>query len=330
MKVFRIEEPDEADSANQFGAGQSTCQKQVRFHGLTEQDWNFAPIQARQQLQACLLYEMARESPLVREQIGLWRCGPPQDDAQKQWWLDVFNCRPTPHFAYVEQNWSSLIWHWTQWAKPPAWMELSVKSRSYLVSQLCGRPAIWTGGDPDVAMIRDSLRKKWKSIEAEARLVSDDGLRKEMAIAAWPEASTVRQDGTERVVLAIDWASYDEPAIIKAFGQWLVGRRPGGVQSKTKTRQGNDPTSTGHLRDWLNALGAARLSAKFTPRQLFDEWPEAWQFLGGGNEYAEESREKVKRRLLDGRKTFGKKFNEFFMDHGEPACLAEFAKRRNR
>ncbi len=322
-------QPRAESHADSQGTVQECGKLPATIRGLTEHDWNFEAVQTLPELQTCLLYEMARESVLIREQVRLWHTGPPQDEEQAKWWRDAYQSRPTPSFAYREADWSTLIVHWGTLGESPAWLALNAKGRNYLVTTFFGRPAVHSGFDPDVGLIRQALKEKWADTEANARVVSDDGRNKRMEISAWPEASAIGSDGRERVVMVIDWAGFDEPAIRDAFEQWLKGRRPVGVEPRSKTRRGNDSKHTGHLRDWLNALGAARLNAKFTPRQLFDRWPDAWRLLGGNQDF-HGSEKRVQQRLRDGRGTLAKKFGEFFNGHGEPACLAEFAKRPKR
>jgi hypothetical protein len=288
--------------------------------GLTEHDWNFETITELNELQVCLLYELARESPLVRQLVIRWRRDNPfgQGVAEcAQFNREIHEAMPKPHFAWLVHGWLDLIALWTNWKQAPAWLELPLDARNDLRLRLCGRPAVWTGNRLDACAIRDSLAR----------------IEKANPTIALPPACAVGDDGIERVILAIDWSNFDEPEIKAAFGRWLAGRRPKQWPALTQTQQGaGDPKHEANYRNLLGALGAARLSAKFTPRQLFDEWPDAWRFLGGGREF-EASSERLKRRLLDGRKAVRKKFKEFFslfVSHGEPICLTEFATRQER
>ena len=246
---------------------------------VAEEGWNFSSERvAKEELEACLIYEFARESLAVERVVSLWRehfreaaewqrtrCTPfdPQGGKQRLIWQESQKLRPGVNFPFGGDGFDGFLvqgFALLDLDKQP-WQSLSAPQRKEITRRFRRNPAVRVGVlEYDFGLLHNAFKEGPPEPEGE--------------FFDFTPVSHVDERGCERLVLVIEWAGYDEAAIKMQFARLLDGRRPKGVRPAVVTGKGKGRAS--ELRDKLNCLGAARLRAKYTAGELFYRYRPGW------------------------------------------------------
>jgi len=274
---------------------------------LSPFEWNFDSV-PNDELVACCYWEYARESIFIRsvrqQCLQNWKAG--------GWWDQQLHTdlRKVQSIGYL----SDVILRGVFFApddphridKPDAapitnnfpqpWQALTANERSFrsrirsdhnVIPLLPFERAHWTEAR-EIAKWAESRAKEIFSAFDEVRRANPEAsevkLIEQGKLQPFPgiKPSLFWETGKEFTVVAINWGSFTNDAIVNYFRRWAKANRP--QQFPVPSRKGHKP------RDWrvnLTRLAVMRLLARFTPLEIVDprrnRFPAVWetkQFAG--------------------------------------------------
>lgn len=319
---------------------------------LREAEWDFSSLPPVE-VPFCLLWELARESAEVERHVSDWRSyrrevrawneqhGTRNEEGQ----LVVPNGKGSHapgerqkllmaaaskfvakiNFPFQRDALRNLIvgFAFTEGEISP-WQLLKPEERKRRVEQLCGDPS-WLGYSGHPAVRTGSVFDFGALAVAgkEGRWHRRPGFELE-------EASCFDDLGREIVVLVIDWPGFNDTAIKQGLDKWW--------DEKGKPARPAPPVRRGigihHAQEscvMLDNLGYARLRARYTPKQLFENARAAWIKLMGPCEFEEKSAREFEGKLSERAERFWDWFPKAFpFDNEPPKSQRDFERRKTR
>jgi len=268
---------------------------------ITPEEWCFSPEKvSKDEIVPCLLYEYARESPLVRrvsdavheytqmkiavESITGPICAQTRLDPTQNRILDTMVmelAKITTVPPYDNHGLRMLLLLGDIPRDAPPWQRLStdqkskfaffaVKESPFKRLSMHALP-IFQANIEKIAMARKAIR----AIE-EKELCAKYGGNRE----AWPksqfsqdDASSVDDDGTETTAVCIDWGAFSDRQIRDGFSRWIRHNRPF-VFPEPKSR---GKQKTRDMRAALSALGVVRVCSRFTLCETKNKLPDFYE-----------------------------------------------------
>ncbi len=266
---------------------------------LSPHEWDFAPV-TDDELAVCRLWEYARESTSI---LRIWgqtssiasdrTAAKEKRDAIRKEFYGLFNALGRACILFQDGVYGFGGTKPCEGFKSPfpePWQALTADQRRVLketaeweVRDISPEPGFRRAGCPELSALVKLFRPK--SLE---EVFGGDG---RIAVADFDHAGSklraicpnlIDADGTETLLVEIEWGEFTNEQLVKDFAQWLKENDPPGISR---------PDKRGHklrdLRVGLERLGMMRLLSRFTLREMPLKCPPAWQAFGNRDWYKE-------------------------------------------
>lgn len=307
---------------------------------LRKTEWDFSTV-PKDEIAACLVWELSRESASVREVSLEWKeffkratswhqnHPEPHDQDAKQQMAEFYEeqkilwkktCDISPKFPVPPRQspWETMVAQAFGMGEliDASWQDLTTESRAELVGRLKRNPPVFTG---DSALALGKVYAKCRNLPV---IELPDGYGRIQ------DASTIDEHGREIVVVVVDWTTYDDSEIQECLQKWIKGRRPAGIYPLVRAGKGRRESKPGSMSRLLNSLGSLRVYAWATLAAIRDCDKDAWQFLKSNVQGSSDS-DLIRRNLRTKRLAIEKAFKGIFPnDKNPPLCIQRLNSRR--
>ena len=261
---------------------------------LKPEEWNFSPERVQDlELEACLIYEYARESKVLRALRAVAEKAHNNDQARHKAIHEKFH-EDTDPFSCVAliselgkiktvlpyDGFGLGIAMYGVYSRRFPWQQLDATQRSRFAKLTILRPPLNRGSDFDLNMM--TLSRSIQLAEGNEEDKRDIWAEFCSPSKARPEQwnidelpSTIDGDGTELAVFRINWHAFTNPEIKTCFDKWVDCNRPPGTPEPMKRGK----QKARDMRSALRNLGIVRIYHHCTLREMRRKVPEFWNTL---------------------------------------------------